>query len=120
MSEADEAKQFFASLGAHFDTAAPLGWSFMLKGAAEDQVGRLMDMIAGLGFSRAEPMEDEDQEGLYILWFQELCVHTAESFAARVVAVEELAAREGLEVWDYSAGRTDEVAEPATPPDPAA
>jgi hypothetical protein len=112
MADADDAREFFASLSADFDTASPLGWNFMLKGAAEDQVGPLMDTLAGMGFPRAEPMADEDEEGRYILWFQEVCVHTADSFAARVAAVEELAAREGLEFWDYSAGWADEDAEP--------
>lgn len=114
MAEADEARKFFASLDGDFDTASPLGWNFMLKGATEDQVGPLMDTLTGVGFHRVEPMADEDEEGRYILWFQEVRVHSAESFAARVAAVEELAAQEGLEVWDYSAGWADEDAAPGT------
>jgi hypothetical protein len=112
MAETDDPREFFASLDADFDTTAPLGWNFMLKGAAEDRVGPLMDTLAAMGFPRVEPMADEDGEGRYILWFQEVRVHTADSFAARVAAVDELAARERLEFWDYSAGWADEDAEP--------
>jgi hypothetical protein len=104
MSEANEARQFFESLHNDFDPSAPLGWNFMLDGATEDQVEPLMDTLAGMGFTNVEPMEDDEQEGRYTLWVQEVCVHTAESFANRVAAVEQLASREGLVVSDYSAG----------------
>jgi hypothetical protein len=117
VAEADDAREFFASLDADFDTTAPLGWCFMLKGAAEDRVGPLMDTLTGMGFSGVEPMDDGDTEGRYILWFQEVRVHTADSFAARVAAVEELATREQLELWDYSAGWPEEDAEPGAAAD---
>jgi hypothetical protein len=116
MAEADEAREFFASLDPDFDTTAELGWNFMLKGAAEDRVGPLMGTLTEMGFTRVEPMEDEDTEGRYILWFQEVRVHTADSFASRVATVEQLAARERLVFWDYSAGWADEDAEPLSGP----
>ena len=119
MAEADDARAFFAALVKDFDTAGLLGWGFMLKGAAEDRVGPLMGVLAGMGFHHVEPISDEDEEGLYILCFEETCVHTADSFAARVATVEELAAREQLEFWDYSAGWADEGAEPGVTPDAA-
>jgi hypothetical protein len=105
MAGADDAAEFFRSLAADFDTAGPLRWSFLLDGAAEDQVGPLMDEAGRLGFAEVEPMADEEREGRYTLWLSEVRVHTAESFARRVAAVEQLAAREGLVVSDYSAGR---------------
>ena len=104
-AESNEAVRFYHSLGPDFDTAAPLRWSFLLEGVAEDQVGQLMEMLGGMGFTEAEPMAAEEQEGQYILWFAEVCLHTAESFARRVAAVEQLAVREGLVVSDFSAGR---------------
>jgi hypothetical protein len=114
MAEADNTREFFASVQANFDTTAPLGWNFMLKGAVEDHVRLLMDILPRMGFPRVEPLADQDEIGRYIMWFQEVCVHTSESFAARVTTVEQLAAREVLELWDYSASRAEEDAGPAS------
>jgi hypothetical protein len=108
MAEAGEAERFFKSLAGDFDTAAPLRWSFLLDGLSEDQVGPLMEEVGGLGFTEVEPLADEEQEGRYTLWFAEVRVHSAGSFAERVVAVEHLAAREGLVMSDFSAGRSEE------------
>lgn len=104
MAEPNEAVRFYESLAADFDIAHTLCWSFMLAGAAEDRIGPLMDTVRGMGFTEVEPMADEVRDGQYILWFAELCVHTTDSFAQRVAAVEQLAASEGLAVSDYSAG----------------
>jgi hypothetical protein len=104
VKEPSEAVQFFESLAGDFDTAAALRWSFLLDGATEDQVEALMAEVGGMGFSEVEPMADEEREGRYTLWFAEVCVHTADSFARRVATIEELAAREGLVMSDYSAG----------------
>jgi hypothetical protein len=104
-SERNEAMQFYQSLATDFDTTEPLRWSFLLGGAAEDRVGSLMESLAGMGFPEIEPMLDEEQQGLYIVWFAEVCVHSADSFAQRVAAVERFAAHEGLVVYDYSADR---------------
>jgi hypothetical protein len=103
MAEASEAQTFFMSLTAPCDTSAPLRWSFLLCGAAVDQIPPLMEAIAKLGFTEIEPMADEEQEGRCSLWFAEVCIHTADSFGRRVAIVEQLAAREGLVVSDYSA-----------------
>jgi hypothetical protein len=96
--------RFYESLAADFDTTRVLRWSFMLAGAAEDQVGSLMKSVSGMGFTEVEPMADEVLEGRYSLWLSEERVHTADSFAQRVAVVEQFAAREGLMVSDYSAG----------------
>jgi hypothetical protein len=103
-----EAEKFFESLAGDFDTAAPLRWSFLLDGLSEDQVGPLMDEVGGLGFTEVEPLADEEQESRYTLWFAEVRVHTARSFAERVEVVEQFAAREGLALSDFSAGRPEE------------
>jgi len=108
MAKAGEAERFFDSLASDFDTTAPLRWSFLLDGLSEDQVGPLMDEVGGLGFTEVEPMADEEQERRYTLWFAEVRVHSAQSFAERVAAVEQLAVREGLLMSDFSAGRSDE------------
>jgi hypothetical protein len=107
MAEASEAERFFASLARDFDTAAPLRWSFMLGGLSEDRVGPFMDEVGGLGFTEVEPLSDEEREGRYLLWFAEVRVHSAASFAERVAVVEQLAGREGLVVSDFSAGHPD-------------
>jgi hypothetical protein len=107
MADRGEAERFFEALSADFNTAAPLRWSFLLDGASEDQVGPLMDEVGGLGFTEVEPMADEEREGRYTLWFAEVRVHTARSFAGRVAAVERIAARERLVVADFSAGRPE-------------
>jgi hypothetical protein len=104
MAEASEAERFFKSLGRDFDTSTPLRWGFLLTGANEDQVGSLMEEVARLGFTDVEPLFDEEREGRFILGFCEVQVHTARSFAERVALVERFAAREGLEVADFSAG----------------
>jgi hypothetical protein len=101
----DEAARFYRSLTPDYDTMRALRWSFLLEGATQDQVGPLMGRVRGMGFTEVEPMADEERDGRYILWFAEVRVHTAESFAERVAAVEHLAAQEGLVVSDYSAGR---------------
>jgi hypothetical protein len=108
MAEASEAERFFESLASDFDTGARLRWSFLLDGLSEDQVGPLMEEVGGLGFTEAEPLADEEREGRFTLWFAEVRAHSARSFAARVAAVEQLAAREGLVMSDFSAGRPDE------------
>ena len=108
MAEAREAERFFESLAGDFDTAAPLRWSFLLDGLSEDQVGPLMGEVGGLGFTAVEPLANEEREGRYALWFAEVRVHTARSFAERVEIVEQFAAREGLVMSDFSAGRPDE------------
>jgi hypothetical protein len=108
MAEAGEAERFFDSLAGGFDTATALRWSFLLDGLSEDQVGTLMEEVGVLGFTEVEPLADEEQEGRYILWFAEVRVHSARSFAERVAAVEQLAAREGLVMSDFAAGRPDE------------
>lgn len=107
MAEASEAERFFESLAGDFDTAAPLRWSFLFDGLSEDQVGPLMEEVSGLSFTEVEPMADEEREGQYTLWFAEVRVHSARSFAERVAAVEQLAAREGLVMSDFSAGRPE-------------
>lgn len=105
MADDNEAVRFYESLGADFDTAEPLRWSFLLSGAVEGQIAPLMKELVGLGFNEVEPMLDEDREGRYILWFAMVGVHNADSFAGLVSQVEELAAREALAVFDFSAGR---------------
>jgi hypothetical protein len=102
MSDAGEAERFFASLDRDFDTSAPLRWSFLLDGLSEDRVGPLMEVVGELGFAEVEPLIDEEREGHYTLWFAEVRVHTAASFAERVAAVEQLAAQEGLVMSDFS------------------
>ena len=104
MADLSEAVRFFESLAPSFDTSGPLLWGFLLGRVPEDRVGPLMDEIRGLGFNEPEPMLEEADQGRYILGFQEVCTHTAESFARRVEVVELLANRERLEVYDYSAG----------------
>jgi hypothetical protein len=108
MEEASEAERFFESLASNFDTAAPLRWSFLLDGLSEDQVGPLMEEVGGLGFTEVEPLADEEQEGRYTLWFAEVRIHSARSFAERVAMVEQLAAHEGLVMSDFSAGRPEQ------------
>src|SRR5262245_44974390 len=108
MAEAGEAERFFESLAADFDTAAPLRWSFLLDGLSEDQVGPLMVAVGGLGFTEVEPLADEEREDRYTLWFAEVRVHSGRSFAEQVAAVEQLAARKGLVMSDFSAGRPEE------------
>lgn len=66
-----------------------------------------MEEVGALGFAEVEPMADEEQEGRYILWFAEVHVHSAHSFAVRVATVEQLAIREGLVMSDFSAGRPE-------------
>ena len=105
MAKAGEAEQFFASLTADFDTAGPLRWGFLLDGASEDRVGPLMEAAGRLGFTEVEPLPDEEREGRFTLSLAEVRAHTARSFAARLAAVEKLAAREGLVVADYTAGQ---------------
>ena len=107
MPEAGEADRFFESLSSDFDTSAPIRWAFVLSGATEDQVDRLMDAVQKMGFTEAEPLFDEEQEGHFIVEFAEIRVHTARSFAERVASVEQLAAREGLVMADFSAGRPE-------------
>jgi hypothetical protein len=104
MAEPNEAVRFFKSLRHDLDTTAPLRWSFLLEGGTEDQIGPLMEVVGAMGFPEIEPMADEEHDGLYSLWFAEVCVHTPESFSQRVAAVEQLTAQEGLVVSDYSAG----------------
>jgi hypothetical protein len=107
MMEADEPDRFFKSLADAFDTTAPLRWSFLLDGATEDQVGQLMRKVGEMGFAEVEPLADEWEEGRYNLWFAEVRVHTAGSFAARVREVEQFASLEGLVVSDFSAGQVE-------------
>jgi hypothetical protein len=104
MDEAGQAVRFFESLAAAFDTTTALRWSFLMRGATEDQVAQLLATVGAMGFSEIEPMADEEQEGCFTLWFAEVCVHTADSFARRVVEVKRFAAAGGLVVSDYSAG----------------
>lgn len=104
MAETGEPERFFQSLAAEFDTATLLRWSFLLDGATEDQVGPLMGEVRRLRFAEVEPLADEEHAGRYKLWFSEICVHTAATFAARVAVIEQLAERERLVVSDYSAG----------------
>ncbi len=99
-----ESNQFFKTLSADFDMAAPLRWSFLLDGASEDKVGALIHEISRLGFAEVEPSTSENCEGQYTLWFSEVCVHTAQSFAARVAVVEQFAESKDLVVLDFSAG----------------
>jgi hypothetical protein len=99
-----EAVRFFESLSSDIDRSAALRWGFLLSGATEVQVGPLMETVERLGFTDIEPLFDEEHEGRFILYFSEVCVHTARSFAERVALVEQVAAREGLVVADYSAG----------------
>jgi hypothetical protein len=99
-----ESNQFFKMLSADFDTAAPLCWSFLLDGASEDKIGALINEISSLGFAEVEPITDENCEGQYSLWFSEVCIHTARSFATRVAVVEQFAESKGLVVSDFSAG----------------
>ena len=108
MADVGEAERFFASVARDFDITAPLRWSFLLDGLSEEQVEPLMGQVSGLGFTEVEPLADEEQAGRYTLWFAEVRVHTAASFAARVAAVERLAAREGLVMSDFSAGTAEE------------
>jgi len=75
-----------------------------LDGVAEDDVERLIKEVASLRFAEVEPMIDEDHADKDILWLADVRVHTADSFAARVSAVEDFAARKGLAVGDYAAG----------------
>jgi hypothetical protein len=107
VAEAGEAERFFQSLSGDFDTATSLRWSFLLGRFSEDQVEPLMEEVGGLGFTEVEPIADEEQEGQYTLWFAEVRVHSGRSFADRVAEVEKLAAREGLVVSDFSAGRPE-------------
>lgn len=107
MAEAGEAGGFFASLDPDFDTTTPLRWSFLLDGLSEGQVGPLMEEIGGLGFAEVEPLYGDEGEGRYTLWFAEVRVHSAESFAERVTTVRRLAVREGLVMSDFSTGRPD-------------
>jgi hypothetical protein len=101
----DQALSFYESLRADFDTTGPLRWHYLLANATRDQVGRLLRLLADLGFSEVEPMFDEGQEGRFLLWAAEEGTHTARSFAWRVAEVEAFAARNGLVLSDYSAGR---------------
>lgn len=105
MAEIGEAERFFESLADSFDTTNPLRWNFLLSGLSVDQVGPLMDEVEGLGFTEVEPLADEEQAERFLLWFAEVRVHSAVSFAERVAVVEHLAGREGLVVSDFSAGR---------------
>ncbi len=108
MAEGGEAERFFQSLADEFNTAAPLRWSFMLDRLSEDQVGPLMQEVGRLGFTEIEPLADEEREGQYTLYFAEVRVHSARSFARRVKAVVRLANREGLVMSDFSAGCPEE------------
>jgi hypothetical protein len=107
MTEPGEAERFFESLAPGFDTGARLQWSFLLDGLSEDQVGPLLEELGELGFTEIEPLADEEQEDRYTLCFSEVRVHSARSFAERVAVVEQLAAREGLVMSDFSAGQSD-------------
>lgn len=107
MADRSEVNQFFESLAPHFDTTSPLRWGFLLDGASEERVDPLMAELSALGFVEIEAMFDDENPGKCILGFGEVCVHSAESFARRVESVEGLAAREGLQLSDYSAGLAD-------------
>lgn len=107
MAGPGEAERFFESLAGDFDTAAALRWSYLLDGLSEDQVGPLMGEVRGLGFTEVEPLADEERVGRYTLWFAEVRVHTARSFAERVEVVKKFAAHERLVMSDFSAGRPE-------------
>jgi hypothetical protein len=87
-----------------FDMVALLRWSFLLDGESEDKIGAFINEISSLGFAEVEPIIDENCEGQYSLWFSEVCIHTARSFATRVAVVEQFAESKGLVVSDFSAG----------------
>jgi hypothetical protein len=111
MMKADKAREYFASFDQDY-VGAPLCWNFMLMEVANDRLGPLTDTLIDMGFPCVKPLADEG-----IVWFQEVRVHTADSFAARVADVAELAARERLEFWSYGVGGAAEDAEPAAAAD---
>ena len=51
-----------------------------------------------------EPTFSDERDDRFLIWFAETRIQTAESFASRVVEVEALARKNGLEISDYSAG----------------
>ncbi len=109
---------YFREVEDRFDTTKPLNWSFVLKDVKVDQLVSLRNALTELGFShiRSELRKGRDQK-LYLMRFDEVCVHTAESYAARLVAVRSLAAREGATLCDYSADLEHaEVQPPRLPP----
>jgi hypothetical protein len=104
-SERNEAVVFFESLSNDFDTAHPIHWHYLLKNVPEESVEPLIQALTAIGFNEVEALFDDDQEGSFILGCTEERLHTADSFAGRVATIEAFAARNGLILWDYSAGR---------------
>lgn len=117
MSEEDQAKSNFGLIGKEFDTTEPLKWCFVLSEAKEDQLVPLMNALTELGFRNVHSGSDEDDvKKRYLIWFEEVCVHTAESYTARVAVVESFAARQGVELSNYSAGSARKDLTPQPPP----
>lgn len=107
MATDDEARQFFESLMGNFDTSCPLRWSFVLGRVSEGKLGPLMQDVMAMGFAEVDPDPDDELDDVYDLYFAEVCVHDADTFARRVVEVQELATRKRLTLVDFSAGDPD-------------
>lgn len=117
MSEVDRAKAYFGSIGKEFDTTEPLKWSFSLGEAKEDQLVPLMNALTELGFRNVHSgLDEDDVQKRYLIWFEEVCVHSAESYTARVAVVESFAARHGVGLCNYSAGSARKDPNPQLPP----
>ena len=117
MSEVDQAKAYFGLIGKEFDTTEPLNWRFVLSEAKEDQLIPLMNALTELGFRNVHSgLDDDDVKKRYLIWFEEVCVHTAESYTARVAVVESFAARQGVGLCNYSAGSARKDPNPQPPP----
>jgi hypothetical protein len=106
----NEAFEFFRGLTEDFNTNSQLYWSFVFEGATIDNAEVLSSTLSGLGFSDVEIIATEDidpddiENAKLGLFARERKVHTAESFAQRVVSCQRFADQNNLEMVDFSAG----------------
>ncbi|HET9482398.1 MAG TPA: hypothetical protein VFO79_00455 [Xanthomonadales bacterium] len=96
-SRSDAEDTFMVAQVRHFDTARSLRWTFQVDGVKATHVAALRRALESAGFSEiAVPENDEENDaGIYAVWFSDVRVHTVASLAARIDTIAALLREHG-------------------------
>ncbi len=101
-----EARSFYESLQADFDTNKPVSWAYEIEGVEASSVSPLIRELEAAGFSSVDVADGDDEEG-FVVSAEETRIHTQQSFELRVAELESMAKKFGAKLGDFSGGRPD-------------
>ena len=96
-SRSDADDTFLVAEVRQLDTAGPLRWTFQVDGVKATHLAALRRALESAAFSEiAVPENDEENDiGVYSVWFSDVRVHTVASLAARIDTIAALLREHG-------------------------